>query len=382
MQHNLVNAFAGDPASSRMFLHLKLLDSTKDTHSAGQKFRQHKDATLENILATMQLAWLAPTIGEAIVVNGSGSIEPSTVGCKTASAACIVQPSSTAWRRQRIRACLQTQDDTRYPNRTELHERYPNGDAHCCPPHNSWAIDTNNEERLILSHLGIAWCGEAIPRYEHANGRTFSMVVFARPDGVWWNPVVPWCAFNWERHMLGCDGPACDMTWVVPRKHFDRMSRQYEMHRECPPTKARWEGRHVCCTTSEHLLSFARGHRNATHIVPKDLQLPLSNMSKRFTTSMSVLRSVKGICDIVMSSKLNLAGNNRPASNAAGHYAFFHQQWSGLLLSTQLKLRYLFVRNETWTGRTKVKDKLERESAACERALMRYGLDGHYGTGV
>lgn len=377
MRHNLLTALGGSD-QSRLFLHLKLLDSAKNTTSSGQKFKQHTDVTLDNLLASLRLPWISKRLAEAVIVNGSGSIDPRAAGCKTASPTCIMQPNPRAWRDYRLMNCLRHPDDDKYPNTTMFSGVTPDGHKQgtCCPPSNSFVSVSNNEERQIMQHLGIGWCGHAVPRYESARGQKFDLVVYARPDLIWWSSVQPWCTWKWTDHMIGCEGPMCDMVWMVPRRHFHHLSRQHEMHRDCPAAKAPARSKYdraACCTTSEHLLTFARSHRNATHLVPKHLQLPLSNVSTRVTKAMSVLRFVRGVCDIVMSPKLNLKGGYIPASAKAGRYAFFQQTWNAMLLSTQLRVRYLFVRNESGTGRTKNKTKLGEERAACDRALAWYG---------
>lgn len=352
LQHNLISSFGGSITNSRVFLHLKLLDSGKTVRTAGQSFGQHRENTLSSILAALQQPWLRARTAEAILLNGSGSVPTDMRGCTSVSAACIAQTSTDMWRDYRVRACCSGLN------------------VSCCV---GFRTDGNNEERLVLAHLGIGWCGEAIRRYEWQGSMRFDVVVFARPDAVWIRPVPSWCEWPWLRSILACDGPTCDMAWVVPRAHFDRYSQQHEIHRDCPlpPVTNNHhdrESRHVCCTTSEHLLSFTRTHHNATHSLLRSEVLPFSNYSSKFVRSFVVLRSAKGICKTLLNHKLDRTPGKEP-SKQAGQYAFAQQVRHGLQVNTLVALRAVFVLNETKAGRTKVESELEAEEKTCEDAL-------------
>ena len=82
----------------------------------------------------------------------------------------------------------------------------------------------NNQERMILHHLGPSWCASAIARYEARSGRAFDLVVYARPDLVWWQPVVPWCELRWREQIIACHEPGCDMAWIAPRRAAEHIS--------------------------------------------------------------------------------------------------------------------------------------------------------------
>lgn len=403
LQHNLIRPSVGSDLSStasRLFLQLKLLDSRKIVRSSGQPFHQHKESTLASILAALGQRWMAPLIGEALVLNGSGSVDVTTVGCKRASSECVVQPMADGWRDYRIRACLGDQSNTErsrtmhhggasagthsrhhHGNRSELMGIGRNSSkaistsrvGECCTPRNAWLDDGNNEERLILQHLAIAWCGEAIPRYELTWGRSFDMVVLTRPDAIWWQPVVPWCEWRWWEHMISCDAPMCDMAWLAPRRHLERLTAQHLMHRDCPAYRDRRDGRHGCCTTSEHLLAFARVHRNATHRARDEVSLSPVGGPLRF---MGVLRSVGGACNVVLSHKIDTPPGAKPTA-AAGRFVFTQQTRHGLMSSTLVKLRKLFVRNESGVARNMSLPSLAEEWRNCRLALGFYGEPSH-----
>ena len=361
LYHNLLVPLAGDrPERVRLFLHLKLNDSEKIAGLAGQRFHSHRENSLASIAAALQLPWMRSRLGEAVLLNGSGSYAGGGCSAHTDAGSCVVQPSTSAWTAYRTRAC----------SADALARRNASGEsatANCCAPQNKFIATGNNEERLLLSHLAIGWCGESIPRYERARAMSFDLVVYTRPDAVWMTPVTPWCKWAWDAQMIMCDGPACDMAWMVPRAHFERFARQHEMHRDCP-ARPNTRGRHICCTTSEHLLTFARTHRNATHLLPPSGQVRMSAAASGHSLkSITVLRSVRGVCEIVMNPVLSVEAGITP-SNAAGGFAFRHEQKSGLLVRTTMYLRRLFVRNES---ETRV-DELAAQMRACRSGLSFY----------
>lgn len=358
MRHNLITAMAVNDRS-RLFLHLKLNDSEKISGGAGQKFRSHRESSLDGLLATLQLPWMATRIGEATIVNGSGTY--TGIGCTKISEACVVQPRQDTWKRYRSLACTDAE-------RAQRQVANDTRKARCCPPYSSYHFQGNNEERLLLAQLGIAWCGNAIPRYERINNERFQSVLFARPDLFWERPTIPWCEWPIGQLGIGCDYPACDMAWVVPRSHFARMSALHEMHRDCP---AHSSGKHTCCSTSEHLLIFARSHLNATHFLSRTNQLHLSaEASARFYKGPSILRSIKGICEMALHPVLtHIPG--KPPSKAPGTFVFKHQQQSGVLVKTTLRLRNLFTpRNESAMDA----GEFARSMLACRRAMSTYQL--------
>lgn len=365
LRYNLLKALAS-PYKTRIFLHLKLNDSDKTSGLSGQKFRSHKESSLLSILATMEQPWIAKHIGEAVVLNGSGSY--SGEGCRSVSSGtCIVKPETESWKDYRIAACT----DTARAMRSAAGITRP---AQCCTPNNQWAGEGNNEERLLLSQLSAAWCGGAIRRYEHAKRAPFDLVVYTRPDAVWWQPVVPWCEWPVREQGIACDYPACDMAWMVPRQHFDRMVSLHTVHRDCPAfTSGRGKHTHTCCTTNEHLLMFARVHMNATHRLPDGLQLKVSSQaSAKVYKGVSILRSIKGVCEIVLHPVLRVLPG-QPASNPAGTWAFKHQQRSGMLIKTTVRLRKLFRANETITEA----HVLASEMRTCKTALSLCGPGGY-----
>ena len=112
---------------------------------------------------------------------------------------CVAQASSTAWQQYRMQACAApaVQDSAAY-------------NKSCCRVSISNAQRRNDVERMLMQAMGVAWCAAAAERHEarHAPAR-FGLVVFARPDLVWWQPFKPWC--SWPSHVvLSCEAPGCD----------------------------------------------------------------------------------------------------------------------------------------------------------------------------
>ena len=141
------------------------------------------------------------------------------------------------------------------------------------------------------------------------------------------------------------------------------------MHRDCPP-KPSERSRHTCCTTSEHLLIFARAHANATHKLPATQQLRVSIPSSGwFYKQVSILRSIRGVCEVVMDPVLK-----PPITKFAGKFAFKQQQQRGLLLKSIVRLRRLFVGD-----RDDSTDVIEVASQmrTCRTALSIYQPGGH-----
>ena len=71
----------------------------------------------------------------------------------------------------------------------------------------------------------MRWCAGAVERYEAQQATRFSLVVFTRPDLVWWQPFKPWCSWP-QGAVLTCESPGCDVAWAAPRAHLARMGRQ------------------------------------------------------------------------------------------------------------------------------------------------------------
>ena len=169
-----------------MFLQLKLLDSNKIVRSSGQPFWQHKESTLASTLAALRRPWMASLIGEALILNGSGSVDVAQVGCRQPSEDCIVQPDADAWTAYRIRSCAAQKAVDSSRNRFIVDGTSPSPDSSraklrgtnqtlmlhhqrrnisavanrsagsgkmggdCCAPRNVWLADGNNEvERVV-----------------------------------------------------------------------------------------------------------------------------------------------------------------------------------------------------------------------------------------
>jgi hypothetical protein len=85
-----------------------------------------------------------------------------------------------------------------------------------------------------------------------------ALVVFARPDLVWWQPFKPWCSWP-QSAVLTCESPGCDVAWAAPRAHLTRLGRQHLFRRDCPnaPLTRHRNVFPSCCGAPERLLSYA-----------------------------------------------------------------------------------------------------------------------------
>ena len=270
LRRNLVEALGGS-AGSRLFLLLKTLDSNKfvkRSEPGAVVFKQHLgEASVGGLLATyatqtsirrladprqlcyshvlsraldrLRLPWLAHRVGEAVVLNGSGSYSAGdpVVGDCAAPPYCVAQASPDAWRAFRMAACV-------CHTGLELRTSKPHtvGYSHTCAPRlgqNAPDVEaapgykgsccsgrrSADEERLLLQALSVRWCAGAVERYEAQQATRFSLVVFTRPDLVWWQPFKPWCSWP-QGAVLTCESPGCDVAWAAPRAHLARMGRQ------------------------------------------------------------------------------------------------------------------------------------------------------------
>lgn len=113
---------------------------------------------------------------------------------------------------------------------------------------------------------------------------------------------------------------------------------------------------------------FARVHSNATHALPSNRQLKVNLVaSGKVYKGCSILRSIKGVCEIVMHPVLTVLPGTT-ASKIAGTFAFRHQQKSGMLVKTTMRLRRLFVNNESSMSVREVAN----EMRSCHDALSTY----------
>jgi hypothetical protein len=135
-------------------------------------------------------SWIAPLVGEAVIINGSGAYLNDD-GAALGSAApierahshttahtprvSVVQADNHAWKRFRATACSHTSSKNATAlaiaasttNRTERASQKP-----CCRM-SGYLTERNNEERLLHQHLGLRWCAGAIRRHERVAAATY-----------------------------------------------------------------------------------------------------------------------------------------------------------------------------------------------------------------
>ena len=286
--------------------------------------------------AVLTESWLRPLIASAAIINGSGAYVD--MGEREGDGVSFVDADPTAWRRFRATRC--SSNTTLLQNSSQLS---------CCRMA-GYLQEGNNEERLIHQHLGLRWCKHAIERYERSH-LAFELIVFARPDLVWWQPLPPWCSWDWSVRMLSCDRPGCDMAWVAPRRYMTRLLGQAELHRDCnlrsaPPHGAN-RARNVrdiasCCSTSEWLLWYAQSARagglvappagvgvktnqGGAGAIPVERHYALEPSRSHFT----ILREASHACE-------------KSLSDSYEKHALLLQQRHGLSIATARRLRHLF----------------------------------------
>ena len=217
LRHNLYGAL-GAASSSRFFLQLKQLDSNKPHITGSTSFSQHNETTVSSLLAALETPWLHRVTAEALIVDGEGASNATASGTDGR----VVLPDDALWRQYRATRCKMS----------------------------DYLMQSNNQERMLLHHLGLGWCRAAIGRYETRTGRAFDLVVYSRPDLVWWNPILPWCELRWQHQIIACHEPGCDMAWIAPRHAGELLMQTAEQHRDCTEF--------ACCSTSERLLWHAQ----------------------------------------------------------------------------------------------------------------------------
>jgi len=337
----------GAEGGSRIFAQLKTRDDDKLLRGMVKHigFKEHIERTahVHALAAALVSDWLRPMLGEAAIVNGSGSFlgrgwipsrdERLHGTIKSSIAELAVRPSDdSAWVRYRPQGCEGIR------NWTAL-------------------IDSRLEERMVKAQLAIKWCGQAIARHERQIGRRFDLVAFSRPDLVRWSPMPAWCTWKWPIALV-CNKVAHDGAWVVSRNVSAALFRMPEAyaacndslhvtarHRDVPPS---------CCFSAESILKFV------TADVPKDAtgcafwgratflrsvqrQLPAGSPAHRRHS-----RSYRHVCDIVTSE-----------TYAQGSYAHSVMGvMGGLPIDTGVELRRLFFNN----------------TEACRQALTPYDL--------
>ena len=282
LRHNLVAALGGSN-ESRLFLQLKAVDSDKLQMSGTTSFWKHNESTMANLAAALEAPWLGSLVGEAMLLDGNGApAEPKG----EARQELVVSPNAEVWRHFRARSCS------------------VNATVQPCCHRDPYLDQGNNEERLLLHHLSLLWCRGAIERYEMTAGEAFDLVVYSRPDLVWWKPILPWCAWPSERSMLACTEPGCDMAYVAPRLHMERLFTTALQHRDCDSTSFRTRV-YSCCSTSEFLTRHATravGNRSAIPIAAEHSHFLATRDSEPMEVArlatISPLRFVRSVCEL------------------------------------------------------------------------------------
>jgi len=358
LRHNFLAPIAGDRLEGvRLFLHLKVADSSK--RMKGVAFQQHRSRVAPLYAELMAHPWLSPLVEEAVIVNGSGAFTEG--GTAPSSRVTVVSANESAWKSFMPRACSAHASSS---NAHGSRDSARDGTRSCCRKA-SYLLEGNNEERLIHQHLGMSWCINAILRSEARRRVGYELLVFTRPDLVWWRPLPMTCelATLARTTMLSCDLPGCDMVWIAPRKYMERLLGQAKMHRDCadsgPPPHGAARARNVrrvasCCSTSEWLLWYAQSYR-ASNAASKNTskyveggelglgeiegEIPIKRLRELEPDrggAFSLLREANGACELALAPNY-----------LKDRYRL--QQWHGLSVATGTRLRQRFLASSAAT---------------------------------
>jgi hypothetical protein len=271
LRHNFVRMLAPNPSrsGSRAFVLLKTADSSKlnDWGNGNVQFAAHDEhaSRIPALVAALERPWLRRMLGEAVILNGSGSFSglgwqpggASSGGASAAGArAALRQPDADdTWRQLRSRECMMPWG---------LHP-WQNAIANETLLARDRARAGNNEERLLLSLLSFSWCAAAIKRHEAHVGADFDVIAYSRPDALLTRPLPPFCEILWKSNTLACESPAADGIWVIPRKLLPQLGNQAVAHARCSgrgahetrvkPRPPRPAHKMTCCGGAEHVLA-------------------------------------------------------------------------------------------------------------------------------
>ena len=240
--------------SAALFLLLKTQDTYKSLGSVG--FEPHNDrrSSISALVAALESPQLRPYITEAVILNGSGAVrDRDAIGWSFRASGradnALRQADRTLWLRWRK------------PGRSRNGQSTPFNQSA-----GASAVTGQDEERLILNALNIAWCAGAIERQESTRGKgfRFDVVAYTRPDVVHWRPLKPWCEWGAELWTVAhvCELGGRDGVWLVPRSHLGRLAGQAEVWHACDDS---WgsrriasgaQARYSCQTKAEELLSY------------------------------------------------------------------------------------------------------------------------------
>ena len=201
-EHSVLGALGGSTAT-RFFLQLKTVDSAKRDGWFGSYAAHHEAISSAGVIQNSIAArpWLVGRMGEAVIVNGSGAY----LGVGSIDGATpirVVEPDEFGWRDYAPAHCgSQSQITTK----SYLHSRLELTEARM--------------ERQLRFYLSQEWCRLAIRRHEVRTGKPFEVVMFSRPDLLWFRPMPAYCDVDFATQTtLSCPTMGCDEAWTTPRR--------------------------------------------------------------------------------------------------------------------------------------------------------------------
>ena len=382
----------GAEGGSRLFLLLKTLDTEK--HLGSVHFDKHDDTSrtsLRALTAAIESPWIRPMIGEAVLLNGSGAYlgvgwdGSSALGSHALDA--LRQADDTLWQSYRA-----SRDDTSSATNVSS-SAASNAASNVSTNASVWGrrVRGRDEERLVLNALNVLWCAQAIERHESAerSGRSFDLVLFARPDIVYWHPIKPWCEWNFHlrfQQAIVCEAPGRDGFWITARQHLARLANQAHAWRTCTDSWSRRVGsgthiRYSCRTKAEELLGYvlrvpappveldwesckglgSEKDWSVLRQVQRSTTCPLSRRHHGGATTCE--RKARHVCEVVLSHAYDQGVYQKRTEGVLG----------GLPVATGFALRRAFGRHSN------------RSVSACveatlpyDEAVRKHGADGGY----
>lgn len=210
---NLIRPLApsGAASRSRAFLYLKVREPGCDGDCG---------TPLPALVNALESNWLRDMLAEAVLINGSGAFSgrgynPKPGGGEPRGAAmAALRPPDDGSLAQSFAPNETVCKRDRYAHDLDLSSSAAEGEVLTGQPGMRPEISSSMQVALAL-----AWCADAIERYELSSGpgNNFSVVAYARPDQYFAHPVRGWCTYPIHEHVYACQGAALDGFWVAPR---------------------------------------------------------------------------------------------------------------------------------------------------------------------
>ena len=324
LRQQFIDPLSGGEAltRARVFALLKTRDDRKSVEGAigrHHSFEAHADtsSSLESLAAALESEWLLPILGEAVILDGSGSYDGlGWVPTDEERRACRINASG-AHARQAVRSA----DEATW----RLHKS--SGQSSCASRQATMKLDATLAERILKNLVSFSWCASAITRHEAASGQAFEVVAYTRPDLLRLEPVRPWCDWtDLQSRIVACPLPAHDGYFITPRKHARALlTGQLEAFISCNDTTPFYHVRGLrhpvptsCCFSAESVL------HHVSSPLPRDPSgcttgffVFLRQIQRAGWAAHHGSRTFRHVCDVVLSAAYTRAHSSFPKAVAA-----------------------------------------------------------------